>query len=287
MPVRLTTLAAILLFAAPAFAAEPVSAPNPEIDLSALRYYASRNETVRVNAEIRRLRSLYPGWQPPADPAAIPVEAEASPDQSLWDLFAADKLGELKAEIAAKQAADPSFTVPKDLEDKLAAKEARNTLIDASNKGDFSKVVRLASATPGLVSPSDLDIAWRAAEAEARTGDEAAALPSTRPSWRPRRTPRRALPRCRRPWLPSSRTSCASSSPWARSGRMGVPNSNRSRPISCADASAGFSPAARPTISRPPRWSDRGRGASARCRQGRRGDARLAAFAPQGLDTRA
>jgi len=34
-------------------------------DDSAVRYYASRNETVRVNAEIGRLKRLYPGWQPP------------------------------------------------------------------------------------------------------------------------------------------------------------------------------------------------------------------------------
>src|SRR3954454_2952851 len=174
MPLTPARLALLLVLAAPpAFAAEKPPAPAAaEIDLSALRYYASRNETRRVEAEIRRLRSLYPGWQPPADPAAIAVESDPSPDQPLWDLFKADRLDELKDEIAKRRAADASFEPPAELEAKLAAKEARALLVQASDKGDFAAVATMAR-TPGLVTPADLDVSWRAAEAAARLGDTA------------------------------------------------------------------------------------------------------------------
>jgi cellulose synthase operon protein C len=160
-----------------AHAAEKTEAPAVEVDLSALRYYASRNETARVDAEIRRLRSLYPGWQPPADPASLPQETEApSDDEPLWALFAADKLDELRKAISDHRAADPSWPVPPELEQKLALKEARRDLIDASDRQAFDTVVAIADKTPGLVTPGDLDIAWRTAEAQSRIGRDDKAL---------------------------------------------------------------------------------------------------------------
>jgi len=38
-----------------------------EADRAALRYFASRGETERLEAELLRLRALYPGWTPPRD----------------------------------------------------------------------------------------------------------------------------------------------------------------------------------------------------------------------------
>src|SRR6188472_4630785 len=40
---------------------------QPQVDESALRYFASQGDTRRVNAEIARLRALYPNWTPPSD----------------------------------------------------------------------------------------------------------------------------------------------------------------------------------------------------------------------------
>jgi tetratricopeptide (TPR) repeat protein len=176
MPVTRTFFAVGLFFLAgiPDGGAEtgPVA---PEIDLSALQYYASRHETTRVETEIRRLRSLYPGWQPPVDPAAI-VLPGASEDQALWELFGADKLDELQAELARRKAADPSFVTPESLASKLALKEARRSLVAASAKSDFAGVVAIADKTPELTAPDDLEAAWLAAAAYAQTGAEAKAL---------------------------------------------------------------------------------------------------------------
>ena len=48
----------------------PTPAPGPAVDKSALRYFARQGDQRRLDAEIARLRALYPDWVPPADPTA-------------------------------------------------------------------------------------------------------------------------------------------------------------------------------------------------------------------------
>ena len=156
--------------------AEAQTPPSPTavvapVDTSALAYYASKHDTARVDAELRRLRTLYPNWQPPADPMAVTAAPAAeSDDKPLWDLFGADKLDELDAEIARHKAAEPTWNPPEELVAKLAAKRARSTLIAASDRKDFAAVVDLATKHPELVVPDDLDLSWRVAEAYGRMG---------------------------------------------------------------------------------------------------------------------
>jgi cellulose synthase operon protein C len=178
MPVKMVLAAGgLLLLAGSTLASDNAPPPAQEVDLSALRYYALRNETARVDAEIRRLRSLYPGWQPPADPSALPDEgAQPSEDQVLWDLFSADKLAELKQAMAERRAADASWTPPAELEGKLAMKEQRFALLDASLRHDDAAVTAIADKLPALVTPADLDVAWRVAEARARIGETGRSL---------------------------------------------------------------------------------------------------------------
>jgi cellulose synthase operon protein C len=78
--------------AAPAPAAPPQASPpaaaQPQVDESALRYFASQGDTRRVDAEIARLRALYPNWTPPSDLSQLsagPVVArDPLLDQKLW-----------------------------------------------------------------------------------------------------------------------------------------------------------------------------------------------------------
>ena len=78
--------------------------PASEVDESALRYYARNHQMERVEAEIRRLQTLHPGWTPPDDLfSANPV---GSDEQAFWDLFGADRLDELEAR--ASPPASPS-----------------------------------------------------------------------------------------------------------------------------------------------------------------------------------
>ena len=75
--------------AQPAPAASPVPASSgvPEVDETALRYFARQGDTRRLEAEIARLRSLYPDWTPPADPLAVEDAGDPELDR-MWQLYA-------------------------------------------------------------------------------------------------------------------------------------------------------------------------------------------------------
>ncbi len=153
------------------------AAPAGPVDTSAVAYYASKQDAARVDAELRRLRTLYPNWQPPADPMSLRLTPiDESEDKPLWELFGADKLDELDVEIARRKVADPSWSPPDDLVTKLATKRVRSALVAASDRKDFAAVVDLATTHPELVVPVDLDVSWRVAEAYGRTGATEQAL---------------------------------------------------------------------------------------------------------------
>src|SRR5215217_9656038 len=81
----------------------PANGSQPQVDESALRYFASQGDTRRVNAEIARLRALYPNWTPPSDLSQLSGAAAAAPDpliERLWNLYREDRIAEVRAAIA-------------------------------------------------------------------------------------------------------------------------------------------------------------------------------------------
>jgi hypothetical protein len=158
-----------------AFAAPPVEGSagrdDTRVDESALRYYASQHATARVEAEIRRLRALYPGWEPPAD-----LYRPAADEQALWDLYGKDQIDQLKLEIERRTARQPGWKPSQDMIAKLRRKELRIDLIKASDAADWAKVQKIAERDPMLIGADDLEITWRIAEAAAKTGGRDRAL---------------------------------------------------------------------------------------------------------------
>ena len=68
---------------------QPAPAPGPSapvVDESALRYFASKGDKARLEAEIARLRALYPNWTPPRDPLAVPQNADQQLER-MWQLY--------------------------------------------------------------------------------------------------------------------------------------------------------------------------------------------------------
>lgn len=139
-----------------------------EPDLSALRYFASRGDTARLQAEIARLRSLYPDWTPPADPLAVPQNVDRQLAQ-LWQLYAEGRYAEVRAAITERQTSEPGWTPPTDLLNRLALGEARTRLVNASDQKQYATVIELGAANPNLLNCSDVDVLWRIAEAFVRT----------------------------------------------------------------------------------------------------------------------
>ncbi|MBN9234423.1 MULTISPECIES: hypothetical protein [Phyllobacteriaceae] len=151
--------------------ATPLSArptAQPKVDETALRYFAARGDTKRLEAEIARLKALYPNWVPPQNPLAAAPVGDPQLD-AMWKLYSDGKLAELEKAIAARQLAEPGWTPPPDLVDRLKLAEAREQLVKAADLKNYDEVVRLGAANTGLLTCGDVDVLWRVAEAFART----------------------------------------------------------------------------------------------------------------------
>lgn len=142
---------------------------EPAVDESALRYFAARGDTARLNAEIARLRALYPTWTPPENPLAVPVNEDRQLEE-MWALYSQSRYADVRAAIARRQKEDPQWTPPADLVERLDVAEKRAALVAASNAGKSEEVVRIGAETPSLLTCSDADVLWRVAEAFVKTG---------------------------------------------------------------------------------------------------------------------
>jgi hypothetical protein len=139
-------------------------AEQPVVDESALRYFASKGDKVRLEAEIARLRALYPNWTPPADPLAVPENADRQ-IAAMWKLYADSKFQELRKAILDRQTVEPGWAPPSDLLDRLAVAEKRLNLVAASDAKRYQEVIDIGAVTPSLLTCSDVDMLWRVAEA--------------------------------------------------------------------------------------------------------------------------
>jgi tetratricopeptide (TPR) repeat protein len=149
-------------------ATQPASPNMPEVDLSALRYFAAKGDTQRLQAEIARLRTLYPNWTPPADPLAIPENGDPQLD-AMWQLYTDGRYAEVRKAIADRQQAEPGWQPPGNLTGMLSLAEARQRLINASDLKQYATVVDAAANNPGLLTCSEVDVLWRVADAFANT----------------------------------------------------------------------------------------------------------------------
>jgi cellulose synthase operon protein C len=153
--------------------APPANGAQPQVDESALRYFASQGDTRRVNAEIARLRALYPNWTPPSDLSQLSGGGAAPPPdpiiERLWNLYREDRIAEVRAAIAERQASDANWKPPEELVTALETVEARRRLVNASDSSQWQTVLSVATEAPGLLTCMNVDVLWRVAEAFART----------------------------------------------------------------------------------------------------------------------
>lgn len=143
----------------------------------ALRYYAALHQSNRVNAELSRLRRLYPGYEPPAD-LYEPVVTSGVDEQPFWDLYAADRLDELNAAITLKQREKPGWKPSTDLARKIRRKELRLKI------GGFWKAERFLDLIDYIKGEhvdvrelaEEVDVVWNIAEAYARARQTAESI---------------------------------------------------------------------------------------------------------------
>ncbi|WP_177174655.1 tetratricopeptide repeat protein [Loktanella fryxellensis] len=156
-------------------------APTPD-DLRALRYYVEQDEQAAVTAELRRLRTAFPDWTPPEDPAAL-VGPTGGPAGEVDDIYAAIARGDVAAArrmLSETRRSFPDWTPPGDMTNLLATAEAQGKFDTALSRGDAEGALRIGLATPELLRCTRINNTWRLAELEQSRGRDAAALAAYR-----------------------------------------------------------------------------------------------------------
>ncbi|WP_420394140.1 hypothetical protein [Acuticoccus sp.] len=138
-----------------------------EADRAALRYFAREGDVERLEAELRRLRSLYPGWQPPSD--LLDPGAEDAELQRVYNLVGRQEYAAARQALAERQQRDPSFVPPDRLVTLLDLADARLRLREASEVDNFRRVLAIGRENEAILTCEDPDSLWRVAEAFART----------------------------------------------------------------------------------------------------------------------
>lgn len=150
-------------------ATQPSQDPErPPVDESALRYFAQLGDLQRLQAEISRLRSLYPNWTPPANPLAV-VDGTDEPLNAMWQAYAKGDYALVHQLIQARRTEEPDWLPPADLVDRLQIAENRAALVKASDAGDYEKVIDLASQSPSILTCAEINVLWLVGEAFAKT----------------------------------------------------------------------------------------------------------------------
>lgn len=142
----------------------------PPADIAALRYFARHQDHERLAREIARLKALYPGWSPPADPMEFADMADGDPRlDAMWKLYGEGRFAELRAEIARRRADEPEWQTPADLLKMLAIGEGRERLTRAFAIKQYKTVIETAAATSDLMVCANMDVLWDVAESFVRT----------------------------------------------------------------------------------------------------------------------
>lgn len=154
-------------------AEEPVVATRPEVDDTALRYYAQTRDLKRLGAELRRLKALYPSWDAPEDLFDAPTNIS---EQPLWDIFGSGDYVRVRTEMAKLQSENPNWKPSQELLDKLALAETRRLMERSHAQRNWAQVVSLAEGSPQLMVCAEMNTMWITAEALAQSRDFARAF---------------------------------------------------------------------------------------------------------------
>jgi cellulose synthase operon protein C len=151
-------------------AGRPVREANTKVDESALRFYASQNDSARVAMEIKRIKVLNPSWEPPSN--LFDEAGDPAVEQKLWDLFSEGRYDEIRAAVENIRKADPNWRPPEKLVREFDRAHVRAQLIAASDANDAHGVLAIAESQPDMLVCADVDSMWRVAEALIKTSQE-------------------------------------------------------------------------------------------------------------------
>jgi tetratricopeptide (TPR) repeat protein len=136
-----------------------------EVDDRALRYYAASKDLKRLGAEMRRLKMLYPDWQPPKDLFSPVANVN---EQPLWDIYKTGNYAAVRARIAQMQSSNPNWRPSDDLMQKLQMSEVRSLIYRAYAQHRWQEVISTAQAASSILVCSDMQVLWDVGESFAQ-----------------------------------------------------------------------------------------------------------------------
>jgi cellulose synthase operon protein C len=144
---------------------ESIEKAKLKVDDRALRYYAASKDLKRLGAEMRRLKMLYPDWQPPKDLFSPVANID---EQPLWDIYKTGNYAAVRAGIAQMQSTNPKWQPSDDLMLKLQMGESRSLVYRAYALRRWQDVIATAQAAPSILVCSDMQVLWNVGESFAR-----------------------------------------------------------------------------------------------------------------------
>lgn len=175
LPTSALSLALLLALAAPAFAQSPT-----DQDLEALRFYTGQGDEVSAEAELRRLRSQFPGWTPP-DSLSAPEASQPSTEIDLiYRRIADGDVEGAQQAIASTREGYPGWTPPAEMEQLLAITAAQQAFDAAVAAGQAQEAIGIVRASPELLRCDRVNNAWKTAEMQVALADTAGAIATYR-----------------------------------------------------------------------------------------------------------
>lgn len=169
-PLRHIGVVALAVFASTA----PVVAQSTA-DLAALRFYIQQNDQAAINAEIRRLRTAFPNWQPPEDLNTLITSANPGPEiDRIYEQIARGDTGAAQTTLDSARQKFPDWTPPADMVQLLQTAKAQEEF-DAVVGSNAARADQIARSNPALTRCNRIDNVWRLAEAQKRAGQSAQA----------------------------------------------------------------------------------------------------------------
>lgn len=170
------TLALLLALAAPALAQ---TAPTDR-DLEALRFYTSQGDDVSAEAELRRLRSQFPGWTPPENLSALQPSQPSTEIDLIYRRIAEGDVEGAQQAISTTREDYPGWTPPAEMEQLLSITAAQQAFDDAVAAGQAQEAIGIVRASPELLRCDRVNNAWKTAEMQVALADTAGAIATYR-----------------------------------------------------------------------------------------------------------
>lgn len=137
-------------------------------DLRALIYYLDQNDQAAVQAEMRRLRSAFPDWRPPADlndlRAPTDVAGPNVDEAAIWQRIERNDFSGARGLIEEARANVPSWQPPSEMLRVLDLNETQAAFDRAVSGRNAPEAIAIARRAPQMFRCDRINNAWQLAE---------------------------------------------------------------------------------------------------------------------------